>query len=50
MYDADAMERTKTYILDTLDIMQKEFENILSESPKQHTDYKITAFTDKIRL
>jgi len=53
MYDADDMERTKIYVLDKLGITKKEFENILSKSPKQHTDYKIdriTAFADKLRL
>ena len=53
IYDAEDMDNTKAYVLDKLGITQKEFENILSESPKQHTDYKtdkITAFVDRIRL
>lgn len=53
MYDVEDMEKIKVYVLDKLGITRKEFECILSELPKQHTDYKIdkmTAFIDKIRL
>ena len=53
IYDVDDMERTKISVLDKLGIAQKEFEAILLEAPKQHTNYKIDklmAFINKVRL
>ena len=53
MYDSADMEKTKVYVLDKLGITQNEFNGILSEAPKQHTDYKIdrlTVFINKIKL
>ena len=53
IYDSGDMEKTKACVLGKLGITQEEFDSILSEYPKQHTDYKIdrlTAFINKVRL
>lgn len=49
MYDKEDMEKTKTEILNVLGVSADEFEQILSETPKQHDDYKIDNFNIVIR-
>jgi N-acetyl sugar amidotransferase len=53
LYDKIVMNETKKLVLDRLGITDSEFAEILSQKPKQHTDYKIdqiTKFVNKIRL
>lgn len=53
LYDDAEMNAELDSILARLEIRKDEWKQILSESPKQHTDYKtdrITTIVNKIRL
>lgn len=45
-YDKEQMEKDITFVLNKLHISQDEFDRILRNPPKQHTDYKTSYFLD----
>lgn len=49
LYDIDIMENDINYILKRIDMSLKEFEDLMNEPPKQHTEYKTSNFASFYR-
>ena len=49
LYDEDEMQKDIDFILNSIELSREEFEKVMHESPKQHTDYH-TSWYGKVRM
>lgn len=49
LYDEAEMQRDIRIVMDKLQISQDEFDRVMHEAPKQHSDYKTSSFNERKR-